>query len=261
MMGKRRNIDISLRFVAAVCLAIISLVLISPLLGEKWYNHWFLSEHGIVENATFLFLVVAVWFQFRSLLHYKKMPTLLVGFIFILLLGSIYFAGEETDWGQVWFQGIETPEALVSANREGQLNLHKLEHPALRLMFNTGPRLLASILMVVGIVLPFLSERKGWYDQEATSLFTELRWWLLPRKSIVLPCVLATFVSIASDLVKNVLDTAPDGYLELVLRKPSGELKEYFIALAIMIFSWSFYRRLICRNAESAARHSHKAQD
>lgn len=50
------------------------------------------------------------------------------------------------------------------------------------------------------------------------------------------------------------IQNSPDGYLELVLRKPSGELKEYFIALAIMVYAWSFHKRLSRKYAESIER-------
>lgn len=122
MSERGENMDISVRFVTGVCLATIAMILISPLLGEDWYFHGYLSELGIVENATVAFLLVAVWFLVKCLRMHKQMPREIVVFVVLMLLASIYFAGEEVDWGQVWFESIETPEILANANRAGQFN-------------------------------------------------------------------------------------------------------------------------------------------
>lgn len=64
----------------------------------------FQGEKGIIENGTFAILLIAVLSSFRTLrLINKKYKKKYLYISLLFVLGLIYFAGEEINWGQHWF--------------------------------------------------------------------------------------------------------------------------------------------------------------
>jgi len=69
------------------------------------------GELGIIENMTVLFLLIAIYFSLSSLIQARRdsqAPQMLRPWLAIMILGSVYFAGEELSWGQ-HFVGWNTP--------------------------------------------------------------------------------------------------------------------------------------------------------
>ncbi|MFO7821012.1 MAG: hypothetical protein R6V56_02985, partial [Lentisphaeria bacterium] len=206
------------------------------------YFEFFLSETGFIEVATFAFLVLAIAILFRLLFQWHALSRLIRGWLLFLLAGSIYFAGEEIDWGQVWIE-ISTPEVIEEVNREGQFSLHKIDfHTVPRFIFNNGPRLAATLVMFFGGIVALRRRRvieklrPKWRDDAE---------FILPTPALAVSFLLAALSTVPAKIIKAVYATSDDvpTYLELSLRKPSGEFKEYCIALSIMLYAWSLYRR------------------
>lgn len=248
------NTDLSPKWSFYLITITIAILLISPFLPEAVYYEWLLSETGFIECTTVLFLVIGIFFGFKILKYKKALPPLIKPVTILFILAAIFFAGEELDWGQVWFE-IDTPQKIVDINREGQFSLHKIDgHPIPRFLFNVGPRLLATLIMVIGALWPFISkklENRLWMRQfSSTPLFP-----LFPTYATTPIFAFAALSTVPAKLIKslNIESLELANYLELALRKPSGELKEYAIAAAMLFYILSLYVRIkaFCQHKES----------
>lgn len=232
-------------------LASVAVVMLAPFLSTEAYHRWYLSETGFIEISTFVFLVVALGLAIGILRQWRTLPRWVAPWVLCIALASLFFAGEEIDWGQVWLD-IQTPSLIEDINREGQFSLHKIDgHKLTRLLFNQGPRLAATLAMAVCFVSPWLTRRLGWSRQAGWR--RSLPYWLLPTASVAPIGLLAVVSTWPKKLIKSPIllnPTDPEGYWVLALRKPSGEFKEYCIALAILLYVWSLHRRL--RHRQSA---------
>ena len=78
------------------------------------------GENGWIEILTVVFLLIAILFGMIFLLLYKIPDHGWVQWWMVLLvLGSLYFAGEELSWGQHIF-GWETSEYWQTLNDQGK---------------------------------------------------------------------------------------------------------------------------------------------
>lgn len=246
--------DLSIKWSCYFILITFIILLISPFLPETVYYEWLLSETGFIECATVFSLIIGIIFAFRILRLNKSLPPLIKPVTILFIMAAIFFAGEELDWGQVWFE-IETPQKIVDINREGQFSLHKIDgHPIPRFLFNVGPRLLATLVMILGALWPFIAEKSKdriWMRKFViTPLFP-----LLPTFAVTPIFAFAAFSTLPAKIVKSLTfeSAAFANYLELAFRKPSGELKEYAIAAAMLFYILSLYVRVkaLCQHKES----------
>ena len=106
------------------------------------------GEDGWIEILTVIFLLVAIFFGVMFLLL-NKVPShgWIRWWMVLLILGSIYFAGEEASWGQHLF-GYNTPEYWLNFNDQGETNLHNTSP-----LFDQLPRTLLSVAALIGGVL------------------------------------------------------------------------------------------------------------
>ncbi len=96
--------------------------------------------------ATSVLLAVASW---RLARRGEIAAAVLLG---IGALGMFGIAGEEISWGQRLL-GLETPEALVEANHQGELNLHNITSFPMQRLGNY----LQLVLGGAGLLLPWLT--------------------------------------------------------------------------------------------------------
>lgn len=194
---------------------------------------WYLSETGVIENLTVVFLFAAIIQLLRyGFGHFKSIPGFDKLILVVLVLGSIYFAGEEMSWGQHWI-GFQTPGEYGALNYQGEMNLHNLDHWFFKLMFDRLPRALITLgIFVVGIVLPF-----------RRSLLPPRLQRYIPGKELVLISLLAVFVTVPNKIMRAAT-SGQSGF-------DAGEMKEFYIALFILMFSLHFLRSLRVRREET----------
>jgi hypothetical protein len=187
---------------------------------------FYYHELGIIENLTVVFLVGAVVALVRfASRHFKAVPRLDRALLVILVLGCIYFAGEELSWGQ-HLVGFKTPGEYHTLNKQKEMNLHNLEHGFFRFIFDRAPRTGVTVgVLVSGIILPFFRPAMpAWIRR------------YIPGKAVVPTAVLAVFVSVPDKIFAAATGTRAS--------IDSGEMKEFYIALYILLFSLTFLAML-----------------
>ncbi len=109
------------------------------------------GEAGMVEVATFLFLLIAIGFCVSSLAVTRRLG--LSGFLktwlLILIAGAAYFGLEEISYGQHMF-GWGTADSWKALNDQDETNLHNVHA-----LFDQVPRALLTLgILVGGVILP-----------------------------------------------------------------------------------------------------------
>ena len=187
---------------------------------------WLFDEIGLIENSTALFLVVGLVLLIGHVRHFKDMTAFDRVVFVVLILGSIYFAGEELSWGQhfgeEWF-GVKTAEGRWKGNYQNEMNLHNMSGP-MSLLLDRLPRTLMTIgIAIGGIIFPFCEKKlPAWIAR------------YVPGKDALIVSILAVFVSVPNKLVK--LFVNHESHFD------AGEMKEFYIALFILLFVMHFVK-------------------
>ena len=181
------------------------------------------GEAGIVENATVIFLVVAIGFCFSSISTANRLA--LSGFLktwlLILILGSAYFALEEISYGQHMF-GWGTTESWKELNDQDETNLHNVHS-----LFDQVPRALLSIgILIGGVLLPLYRRFRNLRLDESNRFY-----WQWPT----IDCLTIGLLVILIRPILSVFDTK-------IIN--TGETKENLIALFILLYCVSLHSRL-----------------
>lgn len=188
------------------------------------------GELGIIENYTFIVLVMAIVLGVLSVAKMKSFvfPVLKLWLV-LLVLGCIYYAGEEISWGQHWF-GWATPEGWMDVNDQGETNLHNTSA-----LLDQVPRMLLTIAAVVGgVLIPCYFLLRD-IKLSASEFFA----WLWPSYVNIPACLLAVLVSLHEKAYKLFDTTVPH-----VLDIRAGETKECLLAIFLFMYIASFYKRL-----------------
>jgi hypothetical protein len=109
------------------------------------------GEAGMVELATFLFLVIAIGFCVSSLAvtRHLGLSGFLKTWLLILIAGATYFGLEEISYGQHMF-GWGTADSWKELNDQDETNLHNVHA-----LFDQVPRALLTLgILVGGVILP-----------------------------------------------------------------------------------------------------------
>tara|TARA_B110000238_G_C16136363_1_gene443910 strand:- start:1372 stop:2070 length:699 start_codon:yes stop_codon:yes gene_type:complete len=188
------------------------------------------GEQGFIENYTFIVLFIAIILGVLSILNMKsfEFPFFRI-WMTVLVLGCIYYAGEEVSWGQHWF-GWGTPEGWMGVNDQGETNLHNTSA-----LLDQVPRMLLTIAAVVGgVITPvYLLIRNKVFNTD------EFFGWLWPSFVNIPTCLLAVFVSLHEKAYKLFDTTVPH-----ILDIRAGETKECLLAMFLFMYIASFYKRL-----------------
>ncbi len=188
------------------------------------------GEHGIIENYTFIVLFIAIILGVLTLREMKSFEFPFFKFwITLLVLGCVYYAGEEVSWGQHWF-GWGTPEGWMDVNDQGETNLHNTSA-----LLDQVPRMLLTIAAAVGgVIIPvyFLMRDKVFSTEDFFA-------WLWPSYVNIPTCFLAIAVSLHEKVYKLFGTTVPDS---LDIR--AGETKECLLAMFLFMYIASFYKRI-----------------
>ena len=188
------------------------------------------GELGLIENFTFIVLFIAILLGILSIGKTKsfEFPVFKV-WLTLLVLGCIYYAGEEISWGQHWI-GWATPEGWMSVNDQGETNLHNTSA-----LLDQVPRMLLTIAAVVGGVLVPSYFLMRDIKLSANSFYA----WLWPTYVNIPTCVLAVLVSLHEKVYKLFGTTVPH-----ILDIRAGETKECLLAMFLFMYIASFYKRL-----------------
>ncbi len=226
--GKEKNTDLpfGLYFWTPLLLA-SSPYALQLVFGEA---RWLSGERGIFEILTFLFLIVAIYFILRArffavALRISHLPAWLI----VLLLGGVYFAGEEISWGQHFFLW-QTPDAWQGINEQSETNLHNVHA-----LFDQLPRALLTLAALIGgVLLPLYRYWRG-----VASMVGEAAGWLWPTGVCTPVCVLVLVITPFDGLIERLGDAVP-----AELNISGGEMKECLLALFILFYAMSLFRRL-----------------
>jgi len=189
------------------------------------------GEAGIVENATVIFLVVAIGYCISSLIlaQRQELSVYLKAWLVLLILGAAYFALEEISYGQHMF-GWGTAESWKELNDQDETNLHNVHS-----MFDQVPRALLTLgILVGGVILPLYWKFRGIERDESDRFY-----WQWPTLDCVTIGLLVILIRPIFSLVEtDIIDT--------------GETKENLFALFILLYCVSLRSRLRLRGEVDA---------
>src|SRR5262249_27594846 len=147
----------------------------------------------------------------------------------------LYFAGEECSWGQNYF-GWSTPESWSKINDQHETNLHNTSG-----LFDHVPRALLSLAAGCCVVLPFVRGRLPQAKSQGKLLM-----WVLPTSAVVPAGALSILVGLPQKVYGQYgkAHEAVDWFSEMFLAGRHSEMKEYFLAVFILMYISSLAVRL-----------------
>jgi hypothetical protein len=190
-------------------------------------------EYGLIENATAFFLFLAIIFFILCLKKSQSLGEKM--WLLILIVGSVYFLGEEISWGYHFFH-YDVGEKWSSVNEQKEPNLHNLG-AIWGIIFKELPRQLVSIAVVIGGLLGVVADRTESWPKN-----TSLR-QLIPSGDTLFVAIIANVVSAPEKIFTHILTKAQTPKW-LLLGNDAGELKECLLALFIMLYAYKFFRNL-----------------
>lgn len=206
--------------------------LVFHMADAKLYRRVRQTELGPVENGTVLFVAIAIVFALLCLSRHRDLPFgWLRGWLLVALLGCIYFGGEEASWGQHWF-GWATPDAMGALNDQQETNIHNISS-----WFDQKPRLLLELgVLVGGLLYPaWLRLRKRSRSDNPNDPW----FWLWPTRVVIPTAALAILI-----VIPQRLDGAFGWPVPYPLAIRASETQEMLFGIFLMLYLWSFYRRL-----------------
>ncbi len=200
--------------------------------NEPLYRALWQSELGPVETGTVIVLLPGLAAGLLALRRSAGLPSAwLTVWLALIILGSIYFGGEEASWGQHWL-GWETPDAVGNLNDQGETNLHNTSS-----WLDQKPRLLLELgVLTGGLLYPlflWLRRRPRPLDPD------DLHYWLWPGQQLLPTALLAIAIGLPQRLEKWFGWPIP---YPLDIR--ASETQEFYFALFLALYLMSFHLRL-----------------
>lgn len=188
------------------------------------------GEMGLTELATLVALVCSVFLAVASMrLCWRTNQTILMRWLFIFLIGCIYFLGEEASWGQHIFEW-ETPESWAEKNNQNETNLHNTDGILGSLLDQVPRNALTLGALLLGFCYPLW---RKWKAVEFSS--SDLWYWLLPTSACIAVGLLAPLASLPRRVANENWPIFDLAY---------GEIKELMLAQFILLYIWSLFARL-----------------
>ena len=181
------------------------------------------GENGIIELSTAGFLFIAIGYCVSSMRLSKRLDLsrYLRGWLLLMIAGATYFALEELSYGQHIF-GWGTPEGMRELNDQEETNLHNMHA-----LFDQVPRAILTLgILVGGVVLPLYRK----FRDRALSETARFYWQWPTIDCVTIGIVVILFRPVFSLFDTSIIDT--------------GESKEQFFALFIMLYCISIHSRL-----------------
>ena len=201
------------------------------LLGKDTYTYRMGTEQGVVENATVVILILAIVAGLLAFRRRRSLPNPWLGrWLLLLTAGCVYFAVEEVSWGQHFF-GWQTPDTLNTINDQRETNIHNISS-----WFDQKPRIILELGTLIGaVIFPIWALRTGFAPDPGR----DWRYWFWPS----LVCFPAAVLAVTIKLPKRfhgLFDWPRPPPLDIRL----SEVQEYFFAVVLLLYLWSFYVRL-----------------
>lgn len=202
------------------------------LLGEYTYTQRMGTEQGVVENATVVVLILAIVAGVLAFRRRRSLPSPWLGrWLLLLTAGCVYFAVEELSWGQSLF-GWQTPELFNAINDQQETNIHNISS-----WFDQKPRIILELgTLICAVIYPLWALRTGFAPDPGRG---DWRYWFWPT----LVCFPAAVLAVTIKLPKRfhrLFDWPRPPPLDIRL----SEVQEYFFAVVLLLYLWSFYVRL-----------------
>lgn len=194
-----------------------------------FYRTYFEGELAVVESAQMIVLLACILASLRILvLAEVGRDRLVLGWIVLALLASIYVAGEEASWGQ-HYAGWLTPENWQTINDQGETNLHNTSS-----WLDQKPRTLLEIGVIVGgIVIPLLALwRPG------------IR---MGRYALFLPPLACLPVAVIAEVGKIWERLQSHGLWDVTLFYRASEVQELYFYIFILLYLMVFRNRVLAR--------------
>jgi hypothetical protein len=197
--------------------------------SPRIYSAYLVGEIGLLEASHVLIPLISVAYCLRILaLQEVREDRLVVAWIALGLLGSLYMAGEEASWGQ-HYAGWLTPENWQAINDQGETNLHNTSS-----WLDQKPRTLLEIGVIVGgILIPLLALRRPSIREGRYSLF-------LPPLACLPVAVIAELGKIWERLQSHDL-------WDFVIFYRASEVQELYFSLFILFYLMVFRHRVLAR--------------
>lgn len=209
------------------------LLAVAAALGPEYASMVTRSDHdpagtGIAEHATVVVLIPGIIAGFAAFRARARLPEARLGWwVLAWTLACVYFAGEETSWGQHYF-GWHSPELFQAVNRQHETNIHNISS-----WFDRKPRALVELwVMVAGLVIPAWHWLRGRPADAARPGY-----WILPTAAMMPSAALFLLFRIH----KWVTDSGGAGIVDWL---SESEVREYYIALFLSLYLLSIWKRL-----------------
>lgn len=187
------------------------------------------DEAGFFEPATAIVLLPAIYFGCLCFYHRNRIKFLPIRiWIGLVTLACIYIAGEEISWGQHLFNW-QSPEVFREVNDQNETNIHNISS-----WFDQKPRLLLELwILVGGVCVPVYL----WIKKRSLQ---DNNWpyWFWPT-GICLPVALIAILVKMPERIDNYLN------VEGLMFVRYSELQEFYFALFLFLYVYSFKKRLI----------------
>lgn len=218
---REQNGDINPWLVFALSAPILFAQVLTAVLWPQVYRPIFYGELSVIELGTVILGVAAIAIAVRLavMVDSARHRALKVSMA-IVVLGMVFFIGEEASWGQHYF-GFEPPEAWKEVNTQDELNLHNVKGWK---WADKAPR----NVLLAGVVVSLLfgnSLRRKFGFSGPTSLA-----WLMPSPATFGPGILM------------VLSKVPEPFKWKLYPDP-GETEELYLVVFILVYLLSLSLR------------------
>jgi len=212
-------------------LAVAAALALAWHLAPRFYLDHIAYEDGALEFTHFVIPVISIAWCLRILaLPEARRDRLVLVWIVLGLLGSLYMAAEEISWGQQYFQWL-TPDEWQAVNDQGETNLHNTSS-----WLDQKPRTVLEIGVVVGgIIIPLLAL---WRPALRAGRF-----------ALFLPALSCLPVAVICELVKFSGRLQSLGLLDWPVFENASEAQELYISLFILFYLVVFRHRVLARRA------------